>query len=191
MGDSKSFLTSMYDIDQKSYQIAVTVVLALNFVICPYLIYMSRNKIKKMKDPIQNNSYNLVTVKMLEVLIVGLICTIVNSIINILCIILKFDIKPKETFFENDTGYKIIHLTLIVLEYSGMICCEITIYLQGYEWFSLLSVILLQKGKSLPELTYEQNNTDFLKKFQRKERCWRYLFRIVITLICVCVIALN
>ena len=55
---------------------------------------------------------------------------------------------------------------------------------QLYEWVTMLSIIRLQKGKTMQQMLYLLNNTKALSNFQRNEKIFRVCYYILLIFVC-------
>ena len=82
------------------------VCLAISSIIIPVLIYLTTKKKKAVLNPINNNSYSIITIQILHALTFTLI---IQEIINLILIIISFvDYNNKELFTSSVFSLKLV-----------------------------------------------------------------------------------
>ena len=123
-----------------------------------------------IKDPDINHSYCVISIAMLLALKYSLFYLLfLNTIIIILMV-------QNQSIQSQSLLYKALWILLGVPSFSA----TAILYLQIYEWISMVTVIREQKKKSLGEIMYEVNNSnDKFKQFKMKEQITRFVFVIL------------
>ena len=104
-------------------------------MVLPLMIRQTIKKIKKTKDPSINNSYCVISIAMLRIIMMSyVILWLVNVTIIILSI---FEINLEV----GSNLYIILNLITAVC----IICGKINLYLQGIEWIVMIYIIRTQK----------------------------------------------
>ena len=105
------------------------------FFILPVIIICSFRKIKAIQDPKINNSYCIISMYMLYATIFIAIWTMISNVV-----ILGFYYKGQ--IFEDDSKIENI---LHVVDIIGKLGCNLILYLQTYEWLTMIIIIRMQK----------------------------------------------
>ena len=132
-------LMSYFKLSSQTQQNICFVFLFLSLIVLPLMIRLTIKKIKKTKDPSINNSYCVISIAMLRIIMMSyVILWLVNVTIIILSI---FEINLEV----GSNLYIILNLITAVC----IICGKINLYLQGIEWIVMIYIIRTQKQKTL------------------------------------------
>ena len=130
----------------------------------PLLIWMTLKKKKSIMNPINNDSYSVITLQILDCTILTLIT---QSIINIVFVICFFtDVSQSLPFL------KFLKF-LIVINVQNW---DFINLFQVYEWYTMHSIVSYQKDKSFGEILFEIQNADIFKQFISKEKLRKRCF---------------
>ena len=136
---SGKFLSSMYNLYDPLYQKIIIGFLWMYILLGPCMIYLSNRKIKEIKNPKKYSSYNKLTVQMLNVLMCGLSCTLINDILSLVFIYTDREIIRNQSNMQN----QFLAFFMDFLVNLERFFSEFSVCLQAFEWLSILSVILL------------------------------------------------
>ena len=137
------------------------------FFVLPCIVIFSYQKIKKIKDPSINNSYCVISLYMIYATIFSAIWTFLSNIV----ILIFYFIDEDNNYKDDDYIEDILHVVDII----GKLACNLILYLQTYEWVSMINIINFQKRKNMNEIMFETNHnySNFLIK--EKVRNWTFV----------------
>ena len=130
------------------------ILLFISLILCPILIWLSLRKKRDVQNPINNKTYSIITMQILDWTTITLV---MQELLNFALIMIAFSMNGtnessrKEYVDENILFIKIVYL-FILLNHCSL---NMILFLQGYEWFVMCSILQFQKDKSFGEIFFE------------------------------------
>ena len=143
----------MIETEESNYEKLFIAILIVFSVLIPFAIKMSMIKKKQVMNPKNNVSYCIITIWILNVLI---FVFAIQLSLNFLLFIL---IWSNPTIGANSYAFLWMIYTI------PQAFCYVIVFLQAYEWFTMLFITVKQKGKTMGEIMFEIHNSPNYKKF--------------------------
>ena len=127
------------------------ILLFISLILCPILVWLSLRKKKDVQNPINNKTYSIITMQILDWTTITLV---LQELLNVALIIIAFSMNESsrvEYVNKNMWYLKIVYL-FILLNHCSL---KMILFLQGYEWFVMYSILRFQKDKSFGEIFFE------------------------------------
>ena len=169
---SNTFLVSYFNGLSKDSinQIIYVCYIPSSLVMLAYSFKYTQRKINKIHDPQYNNSFCIITIRMLQLM---KLMQVLQFILNIALMVLIA------------TGQEVEHAhfqanVLSIALTTPFLMGRFVSILQAYEWILMVNIIQIQKDKALEEIMFEINNSESHLKFLRKEKIMRRIFHFVV-----------
>ena len=140
----------------------------IGILTCVYLILAANEKLKQITNPRINNSYCIISVHIVKMVIINMGFQIIIFMFQIFVIFDKTLVYNSIDIEDMHKQTK-IYIAYQIIARAGSFINSIIVFTQKYEWVCMLNIISYQKNKSLSEIIYEFQNTDIKLNFLRKE----------------------